>query len=92
MRKSRIITIRIDCGSFHGGIAFQIDAGDASVCIDSAGLLAYRRFNSKFSILNSIYEKLPLFAMSAVFCVVTYVAQAGAGRQRIWLRCRLVCG
>ncbi len=37
------------------------------------------RFNSKFSILNSIYEKLPLFAMSAVFCVVTYSAQASAG-------------
>jgi protein O-mannosyl-transferase len=37
------------------------------------------RFNSKFSILNSIYEKLPLFAMSAAFCVVTYMAQAGAG-------------
>ena len=34
------------------------------------------RLNSKFSILNSLYEKLPMMAMSAASCVVTYAAQA----------------
>ena len=37
------------------------------------------RLNSKFSILNSFYEKLPLLAVSAAFCVVTYLAQLNAG-------------
>jgi tetratricopeptide (TPR) repeat protein len=31
--------------------------------------------NSQFSILNSIYEKIPLFAMSAATCVITFLAQ-----------------
>ncbi|MFH1371265.1 MAG: tetratricopeptide repeat protein [Planctomycetota bacterium] len=38
-----------------------------------------KRFNSKFSILNSLYEKLPLLIMSAASCVVTYMAQAEGG-------------
>jgi Tfp pilus assembly protein PilF len=35
--------------------------------------------NSKFSILNSIYEKVPLFVLSAAVCVITVVAQKHAG-------------
>ena len=38
--KAGVAAIRGDCDSFRGGIAFQVDAGDASVCFDSAGLLA----------------------------------------------------
>jgi tetratricopeptide (TPR) repeat protein len=36
-----------------------------------------RRSDSKggFSILNSIYEKIPLFAMSAATCVITFLVQ-----------------
>lgn len=34
------------------------------------------RLNSKFSILNSICEKIPLLLMSVVLCVFTYVAQS----------------
>jgi len=30
--------------------------------------------NSKFSILNSFYEKIPLFVLSAISCVITYTA------------------
>ncbi len=37
------------------------------------------RLNSRFSILNSFYEKLPLIVMSAASCVVTYMAQAKGG-------------
>jgi len=32
--------------------------------------------NPQFSILHSLYEKLPLIVMSAALCVVTYMAQA----------------
>jgi tetratricopeptide (TPR) repeat protein len=35
--------------------------------------------SSKFSILNSFYEKIPLFVLSAGSCVVTYIVQAKAG-------------
>ena len=38
--KAGMAAIRGDCDSFRGGIAFQVDAGDAAVCFDSAGLLA----------------------------------------------------
>ncbi|MGD0078005.1 MAG: hypothetical protein ABSB91_05175 [Sedimentisphaerales bacterium] len=34
---------------------------------------------SQFSVLNSLYEKLPLMVMSAALCVATYLAQAKSG-------------
>lgn len=34
------------------------------------------QLNSKFSILKSIYEKIPLILMSAGLCVFTYIAQS----------------
>jgi Flp pilus assembly protein TadD len=37
------------------------------------------RLNSKFSILSSFYEKLPMLAMSAIICAVTYISQARYG-------------
>jgi len=35
--------------------------------------------NSQFSILNSFYEKIPLFVLSAASCVITFVAQKSGG-------------
>jgi tetratricopeptide (TPR) repeat protein len=35
--------------------------------------------NSRFSALNSFYEKMPLFILSVVSCVVAYVAQKTGG-------------
>jgi Flp pilus assembly protein TadD len=37
------------------------------------------RFNSKSSVLKLLYEKLPLMAMPAALCVVTYMAAMKAG-------------
>jgi tetratricopeptide (TPR) repeat protein len=37
------------------------------------------RIDSKFSILNSLYEKLPLLIISGIICLVTYHTQASAG-------------
>jgi tetratricopeptide (TPR) repeat protein len=33
------------------------------------------RFNPKFKILNSVYEKIPLFLLSAVFSIITLIDQ-----------------
>jgi tetratricopeptide (TPR) repeat protein len=38
-----------------------------------------RFLNSKFSILNSIVEKIPFFVLAAVSCVVTYLTQRAYG-------------
>ncbi|MBN2020629.1 MAG: tetratricopeptide repeat protein [Sedimentisphaerales bacterium] len=38
-----------------------------------------KTLHSKFTILNSFYEKIPLLLMSAASCVVTYMAQAQGG-------------
>ncbi|MGD0077823.1 MAG: tetratricopeptide repeat protein [Sedimentisphaerales bacterium] len=35
----------------------------------------FSTLNSQFSILNSIYEKIPLFALSAILSVITVIAQ-----------------
>jgi tetratricopeptide (TPR) repeat protein len=41
--------------------------------------LKNKTLDSKFSILNSISEKIPLLALSAILCVVTVVAQKSGG-------------
>jgi tetratricopeptide (TPR) repeat protein len=41
--------------------------------------LKEKTLNSKFSILNSIYEKIPLLALSAILCVVTVTVQKSGG-------------
>jgi Tfp pilus assembly protein PilF len=38
-----------------------------------------RLLNSKFSILNSLFEKLPFFFLSAVSSVITYITQQKSG-------------
>jgi tetratricopeptide (TPR) repeat protein len=38
-----------------------------------------RFLNSKFSILNSIIEKLPFFSLSAILCIITFLAQRQVG-------------
>jgi tetratricopeptide (TPR) repeat protein len=38
-----------------------------------------KNLNSQFTILNSIYEKVPLLALSGILCVITFIVQNRAG-------------
>jgi tetratricopeptide (TPR) repeat protein len=52
------------------------------------------RFNSKFSVFKSVFEKIPFFVLSVVVCVITQVAQrstwAVATSENLPLKARLL--
>jgi len=47
--------------------------------VPHGGLRSFQHAGQRFSIRRLVYEKLPLFIVSAVSCWVTWIAQAGSG-------------